>query len=58
MRTIRALAVALAAATTAATTQVQNIEPSPGTPEAFGAWVAAERARWVQVAARAGIKLD
>jgi tripartite-type tricarboxylate transporter receptor subunit TctC len=41
-----------------ATFEKQNIEPSPGTPEAFGAWVAAERARWVQVAARAGVKLD
>ena len=30
-----------------ATFENQNIDPSPGTPEAFGAWIAAERARWV-----------
>ncbi len=39
-----------------ATFEKQNIEPSPGTPEAFGAWVAAERTRWAQVVAKAGIK--
>ena len=41
-----------------ATFQNQNIEPSPGTSEAFGAWIAAERVRWVEVVAKAGIKLD
>jgi tripartite-type tricarboxylate transporter receptor subunit TctC len=41
-----------------ATFQNQNIEPSPGTPEAFGAWIAAERARWVEVVAKAGIRLE
>jgi tripartite-type tricarboxylate transporter receptor subunit TctC len=41
-----------------ATFQNQNIEPSPGTPEAFGAWIAAERARWVEVVTKAGIKLE
>ena len=39
-----------------ATFEKQNVEPSPGTPEAFGAWVAAERGRWAQVVAKAGIK--
>ena len=39
-----------------ATFEKQNIEPSPGTPEAFGTWVAAERTRWAQVVAKAGIK--
>ena len=42
----------------AATFEKQNIDPSPGTPEALGAWIAAERARWAQVAAKAGIKPD
>lgn len=36
----------------------QNIDPSPGTAEAFGALIAAERARWAQVVAKAGIKLE
>jgi len=39
-----------------ATFEKQNIDPSPGTPEAFGAWVAAERVRWAQVVAKAGIR--
>jgi tripartite-type tricarboxylate transporter receptor subunit TctC len=39
-----------------ATFEKQNIDPSPGTPEAFGALVATERARWAEVVARAGIK--
>ncbi|HTO49305.1 MAG TPA: tripartite tricarboxylate transporter substrate binding protein [Burkholderiales bacterium] len=39
-----------------ATFEKQNIDPSPGTPEAFGTWVAAERTRWAQVVAKAGIK--
>jgi tripartite-type tricarboxylate transporter receptor subunit TctC len=38
-----------------ATFEKQNIDPSPGTPEAFGALVAAERARWADVVAKAGI---
>jgi tripartite-type tricarboxylate transporter receptor subunit TctC len=41
-----------------ATFEKQNIEPSPGTAEAFGAWIAAERVRWAQVVAKANIKLD
>jgi tripartite-type tricarboxylate transporter receptor subunit TctC len=41
-----------------ATFQNQNIEPSPGTSEAFGAWIAAERVRWVEVVAKAGIKVE
>ena len=41
-----------------ATFENQNIEPSPGTPEAFGAWIAAERVRWAEVVAKAGIKVD
>jgi len=41
-----------------ATFENQNIDPSPGTPEAFGAWIAAERVRWAEVVAKAGIKLD
>ncbi len=39
-----------------ATFEKQNIEPSPGSPEALGAWIAAERTRWAQVVAKAGIK--
>jgi len=41
-----------------ATFEKQGIEPAPGTPEALGAWIAAERVRWVQVVKRANIKLD
>jgi tripartite-type tricarboxylate transporter receptor subunit TctC len=41
-----------------ATFDKQNIEPSPGTAEAFGAWIAAERGRWAQVVAKAGIKVE
>jgi tripartite-type tricarboxylate transporter receptor subunit TctC len=41
-----------------ATFENQNIDPSPGTPEAFGAWIAAERARWAEIVAKAGIKLE
>jgi len=41
-----------------ATFEKQNIEPSPGTPEALGKWIAAERVRWVDVVAKANIKLD
>jgi tripartite-type tricarboxylate transporter receptor subunit TctC len=41
-----------------ATFAKQNIDPSPGTAEAFGALIAAERVRWAQVVAKAGIKLE
>jgi tripartite-type tricarboxylate transporter receptor subunit TctC len=39
-----------------ATFEKQNIDPSPGTAEAFGVWIAAERVRWAQVVAKAGTK--
>jgi len=52
------IAQALADPEIRATFEKQNIEPSPGTAEAFGAWIAAERARWAQVVAKANIKLD
>lgn len=35
-----------------------DIEPSPGTPEAFGAYIAQESARWKDFAARSNLKLD
>jgi tripartite-type tricarboxylate transporter receptor subunit TctC len=41
-----------------ATFEKQNIEPSPGTAEAFGTWIAAERVRWAEVVAKANIKLE
>ena len=52
------IAQALADPEIRATFERQNIEPSPGTAEAFGAWIAAERARWAEVVAKANIKLD
>jgi tripartite-type tricarboxylate transporter receptor subunit TctC len=33
-----------------------NIEPSPGTPEAFGAYIAQESRRWREAVAAAGLK--
>jgi tripartite-type tricarboxylate transporter receptor subunit TctC len=33
-----------------------NIEPSPGTPEAFGAYIAQESKRWREAVAAAGLK--
>ena len=33
-----------------------NIEPSPGTPEAFGAYIAQEAKRWREAVAAAGLK--
>ena len=50
------IAQALADPEIKATFEKQNIEPSPGTSEAFGAWIVAERARWAEVVAKAGIK--
>ena len=35
-----------------------DIEPSPGTPEAFGAYIAQESARWKAFVAKSGLKLD
>jgi len=34
------------------------IEPSPGTPEAFGAFIAKESARWKETVVKAGLKLE
>jgi tripartite-type tricarboxylate transporter receptor subunit TctC len=50
------IARALADPEIRATFEQQSIEPSPGTSEAFGAWIAAERVRWADVVAKAGIK--
>jgi tripartite-type tricarboxylate transporter receptor subunit TctC len=50
------IARALADPEIRATFEQQGIEPSPGTSEAFGAWIAAERVRWADVVAKAGIK--
>ena len=36
----------------------QGAEPMPGTPEAFGAFMQAEMAKWAPVVKRAGVKLD
>jgi tripartite-type tricarboxylate transporter receptor subunit TctC len=35
-----------------------DIEQTPGTPEAFGAYIAQESARWKDFVARSGLKLD
>jgi tripartite-type tricarboxylate transporter receptor subunit TctC len=50
------IAQALADPEIRATFEKQSIEPSPGTPEALGAWIAAERVRWAAVVAKAGIR--
>jgi tripartite-type tricarboxylate transporter receptor subunit TctC len=52
------IARALADPEIRATFEQQGIEPSPGTSEALGAWIAAERVRWADVVAKAGIKLE
>jgi tripartite-type tricarboxylate transporter receptor subunit TctC len=52
------IARALADPEIRATFEQQSIEPSPGTSEAFGAWIAAERVRWADVVAKAGIRLE
>jgi len=36
----------------------QGAEPMPGTPEAFGAFIQAEMAKWAPVVKQAGVKLD
>jgi len=36
----------------------QGAEPMPGTPEAFGAFMQAEMAKWAPVVKQAGVKLD
>lgn len=41
-----------------ATFDAWGIEPSPGSPEAFGAQIAHEHARWRKFVATAGLKLD
>lgn len=51
-------AAALADPETRAIFAKWNIEPSPGTPEAFGAYVAQESARWREFVARSSLKLD
>lgn len=35
-----------------------NIEPTPGTPEAFGAFIAQESKRWREAVAASGLKLE
>jgi tripartite-type tricarboxylate transporter receptor subunit TctC len=35
-----------------------NIEPTPGTPEAFGAYIRQESVRWRNVVTRSGLKLE
>jgi len=35
-----------------------SIEPSPGTPEAFGIFIAKESARWKETVAKTGLKLE
>ena len=49
---------ALADPETRATFAKWNIEPSPGTPEAFGAYIAQESKRWRDAVAGAGLKLE
>ena len=36
----------------------QGVEPAPSTPEAFGAYIATETAKWAKVIRAANIKLD
>jgi tripartite-type tricarboxylate transporter receptor subunit TctC len=36
----------------------QGAEPMPGTPEAFGAFMQEEMAKWAPVVKQAGVKLD
>lgn len=38
--------------------QAQGAEPMPGTPEAFGAFMQDEMAKWAPVVKQAGVKLD
>jgi tripartite-type tricarboxylate transporter receptor subunit TctC len=50
------IARALAEPDLKATLAKWNIEPSPGTPEAFGAYIAQEAKRWREAVASAGLK--
>ena len=50
------IALALADPDLKATLAKWNIEPSPGTPEAFGAYIAQEAKRWREAVAAAGLK--
>ncbi len=52
------LARALAEPELRAALEKLSVEPSPGTPEAFGALVRAEFARWRQFVASSGLALD
>jgi len=52
------IARALAAPELKATFAKWNIEASPGTPEAFGAYIAQEAKRWREAVAAAGLKLE
>jgi tripartite-type tricarboxylate transporter receptor subunit TctC len=38
--------------------QARGAEPMPGTPQAFAAFMAEERAKWAPVVQQAGIRLD
>ena len=38
--------------------RAQGVEPAPSTPEAFGAYIAAETAKWARVIRVANIKLE
>jgi len=52
------IARALADPDMKATFAAWDIEPSPGTPEAFGAYIAQESARWKAFVARSNLKFD
>jgi tripartite-type tricarboxylate transporter receptor subunit TctC len=51
------IAAALAEPDLRATLGRMAVEPTPGPPEAFGAYIALESARWREFVARAGLKL-
>jgi len=48
----------VAASSGSATTTGWGIELSPGAPEAFGRFIAAENARWQREVARIGLPLE
>ena len=52
------IAAALAEPDLTATLARMAIEPTPGTPEAFGAYIANERVRWREFVGKSGLKLD
>ena len=58
MRLNAAIAQALGDAAIRETLARQAVEPSPGTPEAFGALVASEFARWKEIVVQTGFRPD